>query len=80
MTNHAWKSSLLDSTHCMAQEFMHILLLKRILRVIIQIHECNIILTAVLAEAYTEGPMSICTCTCIKECILAAWIATSAAQ
>ena len=28
------------------------------LRVIIQIHECNI-LTAVLAEAYTESPMSI---------------------
>ena len=30
------------------------------------IHECNI-LTAVLAKAYTESPVRICTC--IKECI-----------
>ena len=33
--NHAWKLSLLNSTHCMVQQFMHILPLKRILKVII---------------------------------------------
>ena len=75
MTNHAWRSSLLNSTQCVAQEFMHIILLERILRLW---YECNI-LTAVLAEAYTESPMSI-LCTCITECTLAAGVATSAAQ
>ena len=52
LTNHAWRSSLLNTTHCTAQEFMDILLLKRNLKVIVQIMTSTILCRSIYRESH----------------------------